>query len=217
VYARRAAGYRFVRSVLEELFGVDALGQMHRLTREGPCGSTVSDELTAIEKLFGGAAVTARRELGMGAVPADEEDARRFATWRTNLAADRDVNRDCRMMVPVFFDLQRRMTKVWAFLGWRTVSVDVEYRTEPLVLRVERERLSEPEPTDRLNVLRRKFRKQSKAEPEKAPTVELCGDRYDLAVPVMAEVYISRLLDRDEFRLHCDRHKTKEAILSNLH
>jgi hypothetical protein len=33
-----------------------------------------------------------------------------------------------------------------------------------------------------------------------------------LAVPVMAEDYVGQLLDRDEFRRHCDR----EAILANL-
>jgi hypothetical protein len=32
----------------------------------------------------------------------------------------------------------------------------------------------------------------------------------------MAEVYVSQLLDRDEFRRHCDRFKTREAILANL-
>jgi hypothetical protein len=32
----------------------------------------------------------------------------------------------------------------------------------------------------------------------------------------MAEVYVSRLLDRDEFRRHCDRHQTRNAILANL-
>ena len=26
----------------------------------------------------------------------------------------------------------------------------------------------------------------------------------------------SRLLDRDEFRRHCDRHRTREAILASL-
>jgi len=35
LYARRAACYRFVRSVLEEAFGSEALHKMHRLTAEG--------------------------------------------------------------------------------------------------------------------------------------------------------------------------------------
>ena len=32
----------------------------------------------------------------------------------------------------------------------------------------------------------------------------------------MAEVYVSHLLDRDEFRRHCDRYQTRERILANL-
>ena len=43
-----------------------------------------------------------------------------------------------------------------------------------------------------------------------------CGDHYELAVPVMAEAYVPRLLDRDEFRRHCDRFKTQDRILANL-
>jgi len=39
---------------------------------------------------------------------------------------------------------------------------------------------------------------------------------YPLAYPVFEEIYVSRLLDRDEFRAHCDRHKTRKAILANL-
>jgi hypothetical protein len=214
LFARRAASYRFVRSVLEEAFGAEVLAGLHRLTREGACGPPLSDELTAIEHLFDGAAAAARRELGMDVDPRDEKDAPRFADWRTNLAAGPDVSRDCRLMVPVFFDLQRRKMKVWAFLGWRTVPVDVEYRNEPVVLGVERP--PEPEPTDRLGVLRRKFRRQPEPQPAGPPPVEFSCDRYEFAVPVLAEVYVSRLLDRDEFRRHCDRHRTRDAILANL-
>jgi hypothetical protein len=37
-----------------------------------------------------------------------------------------------------------------------------------------------------------------------------------LAYPVMAEVYVRRLLDRDELRAICDRHWTREAIRAAL-
>jgi hypothetical protein len=216
LFARRAASYRFVRSVLEEAFGAEALARLTRLTQDGPCGPPLFDELAFMEKLFDGAAATARRELGMEVGPSDEEAARHFADWRANLAANPDVSRDCHMMVPVFFDVQRRKTKVWAFLGWRTVPVDVAYATEPVMLGVEQERPPEPEPTDRLSVLRRKFRRQPEPQPAGPPAVEFSGDRHEFAVPVMAEVYASRLLDRDEFRRHCDRHRTRYTILANL-
>jgi hypothetical protein len=214
LFTRRAASYRFVRSVLEETFGAESLTGMRRLTQEGPCGSSLSEELTAIEKLFDGAAATVRCELGMQHGPEDEKDAAQFASWRANLAADGDVSRDCRMMVPVFFDLLRRKTKVWVFLGWRTVPVDVGYRTAPQVLGVERD--PEPEPVGRLGALRRKFRTPPRSQPTGPPPVEFSGERYEFAVPVMAEVYVARLFDRDEFRRHCDHYKTRDAILANL-
>ena len=34
--------------------------------------------------------------------------------------------------------------------------------------------------------------------------------------PVLAEVYVTRLLDRDEFRRHRDRYKPQDAILAHL-
>jgi hypothetical protein len=93
------------------------------------------------------------------------------------------------MMVPVFYDLGRKKIKVWAFLGWRSVSVAVAYHERPRVLLV---------------------------DPAPGPRVEFCGDQYELATPVLAEVYVERLLNRDEFRAHCDRHRTRSAILANL-
>jgi hypothetical protein len=39
---------------------------------------------------------------------------------------------------------------------------------------------------------------------------------YSLAYPITAEAYVKKLLNRDEFQAHCDRHKTASAILENL-
>jgi hypothetical protein len=215
VYGRRAASYRFVRSVLEEAFGAAALKGMHRLTAEGPCQADLAAELVCMERLFDGAAATALRELGVDPPAGGEEAGGCFAAWRAELAADRDVSRDARMMVPVFYDRERRKTKVWAFLGWRTTPVDVGFRREPRVLGVGPEKPPGQEPADRLSVLRRKFRKA----PERAdgpPAVLFQGTRYRLATPVVAEVYVGRLLDRDAFRRHCDHFRTRAAILANL-
>jgi hypothetical protein len=104
------------------------------------------------------------------------------------------------MMVPVFFDLQRRRTKVWAFLGWERVSVQVEFHRPPRVLSCEPARPPERQPT----------------EPPGQPDVQFSGEHHGLAVPVMAEVYVRQLLNRHEFRRHCDRYRTRKAILANL-
>jgi hypothetical protein len=197
LYARRAASYRFVRSVLEEAFGADAVAEMHRLTQEGAVTPGLAEELDALVSLFEGAAATARRDLGMEAGPGDEQTAGRlFRDWKAHLTLDLDVGRDCRMMVPVFFDLQRQKTKVWTFLGWRMERVYVGYRTKPVVLGVEPSKAGGPSGNP--------------------PPIEFCGEYDEFAVPEMAEVYVAQLLDRDEFRRHCDRHRTRDAILANL-
>jgi hypothetical protein len=38
----------------------------------------------------------------------------------------------------------------------------------------------------------------------------------EIAYPVFGEAYVTRLLDRDEFRTLCDRHKTRSEILRGL-
>ena len=44
----------------------------------------------------------------------------------------------------------------------------------------------------------------------------LTPDSHQLVYPVTAEVYITQILNRDEFRKHCDTYKTQSAILKNL-
>jgi hypothetical protein len=137
------------------------------------------------------------QELGMGLPDGGDAAACRFSGWRAKVRSDAEVGRDARMMVPVFHDVQRRKTKVWALLGWGTTTVDVTYRVPPTVVGIEA-LAGEGQP------------------PGKPPPVLFSGDRQEFAVPVTAEVYVSRLLDRNEFRLHCDQYRTRDAILANL-
>ena len=51
---------------------------------------------------------------------------------------------------------------------------------------------------------------------ENPPELEFTSSGYSLAYPVSAEVYVSQILDRAEFRAHCDTYKTRGAILKNL-
>jgi hypothetical protein len=196
LYTRRAAGYRYVRSVLEEAFGTDGLSSLNRFTPDGTLRGGLAEELVWIETLFSGASATASVELGMGLPDAGDANAECFSVWRANLRFDEDVSRDARVMVPVFYDIERKKTKVWVLLGWRTVAVDTEYRVPPSVVAVEPLAGGEPASSP--------------------PPVLFTGDRYELTEPVMAEVYVSQLLNRDEFRRHCDRFVTREAILANL-
>lgn len=190
LYSRRAACFRFVREVLEDAFGPDSLRTLHRRTPDGVMSANLTEELAEVEGLFLGAAATARRELGLS----PDIDAGPFAAWAGRRSTDPDLARDARMMVPVFRDFGRQQIKVWALLGWRTLVVDASFRRPPVVRAVEPERRTLGE----------------------KPDVLFDAETWVLPTPVVAEVYVSRLLDRDEFRKHCDRHKTRAAILANL-
>jgi hypothetical protein len=192
VYARRASAYRFVQEVLDGAFG-DGWRTLRRATADGPVEPPLGEELDRVERLFDGAAAASYRELGLDP-PAGLGADTASADWRRDLGADPDVAGDARMMVPVFHDVGRRKTKVWAFLGWRTTPADVSFDAPPAVLGVEPVKPPAPE----------------------SPPVQFVGDRYAFAVPVVAEGYVTRLLDRDEFRRHCDRHPTRAAILRAL-
>ena len=98
-----------------------------------------------------------------------------------------DVAPDIRMMVPVFFDIARQKVKVWMILGWDTRYLGISFDTEPLV-----------------DIVRGHRR------------IRFTSTGRQVAYPVFAEVYMSRLLDRGEFRAHCDRFETRQGILEGL-
>ena len=196
-YRRRADSYRFVREVLEEAFGEGALASMRRLTIDGPVGVDLDTELDLMTRLFDGAAETALIEIGSSdADPTPQGAAARavFSTWRALAASDPDVVRDCRMMVPVFYDVERRKTKAWVFLGWRTLPLTISYVTLPGVISWER----------------------LPGASEERPELGFFGQTQEIAYPVVAEVYVSELLDRRALRALCDRHETRSAILAAL-
>jgi hypothetical protein len=203
-YARRAAAYRFVRSALEATFGADALRGLYRQTAAGPLKENLAAELDAMESIFSGASAQVSRELGLAepvsAAPAArpgrsaEADRVAFVRWAAAMNADPDIGRDARMMVPVFFDLGRRKTKVWAFLGWAQRPVVFWFATPPTA----------------------EVTKNGKPANAGDAVVEFGATYHSLAYPVTAEVYVDQILDRDEFRRHCDRYKARSEILKNL-
>lgn len=177
-YQRRAESYEFVRRLLEVN---TSFSSMHAMTPTGPSSQLLSEDLEAVTALFRGAAAVAGHELGIE--PAKGPDVARFREW----AKSPDIGGDVRMMVPIFHDVGRKKTKVWAILGWATRSLRVSYVTPPSV-------------------------RVTKGSPH----VKWLPTFRQIAYPVFAETYVSRLLDRDEFRAHCDRYKTAERILEHL-
>jgi hypothetical protein len=102
-------------------------------------------------------------------------------------APDPELAADIRTMVPVFHDRQRNKTKVWAVLGWSTRNLEVEFATPPAAL-----------------VLQGNVR------------LDFVPETRPITYPVLAETYVSRLMDGDEFRAHCDQYRTRSEILRHL-
>jgi hypothetical protein len=196
-YLRRAAAYRFVRQAIVSTFGEAALTPMKRLRAEGPINRPLGAELADMESLFRGAYAVTSRQLGRAPDPKDgtPADEAHFRQWSAGIADDVDLAGDSRMMVPVFYDVLRRKTKVWAVLGWVKKTAVVRFATEPVATVLDAAGVP--------------------VEPGRV-TVRFASESHALVQPVVAEVYVSRILNREEFRRHCDTYKTRSAILSNL-
>jgi hypothetical protein len=199
-YLRRALGYRFIRSVLDETFGSQELERFHRLTQAGPVPRCLAEELTEIEALFLGAHVQVSSELGLAPDPATGSDTtareatERFVAWTRELQSDPDLSQDLRAMVPVFYDVERRKPKVWAFLGWARRPITVSFARPPQAA---------------IGDL------QGRLLPDHLPI--RWGVLYaELPYPISAELYVDRILDRDEFRKLCDSCSTRSEILRRL-
>lgn len=203
MYFRRAQSYLFVREVLAQAFGEAALAEMHRQTQDGPVKETLDQELQQMATIFYGAHVAASRQLGKAEEPvpagiaADPAGAATaLLTWHQSSAADPDLGRDARMMVPVFLDPENDRIKVWCLLGWQTQGAYVSYAKHPAV--------SATNDAGEAVDLAAKF------------DVHYYGQGLDLACPIFAEVWVTKLLNRDEFRKHCDTYVTPTAITANL-
>lgn len=203
-YFRRARSYQFVHGVLERSFGPEGLEKMRRLTSDGPVNLPLGEEIHLMQVLFHGAYLQVCAEIGMtpGSEPGPgngqnaNEHRAILKAWLASIRKDPDLCKDVRMMVPIFYDLGRRKTKVWMVLGIATKPLSVSYVTPPLV-----KRMKGP---DRRDV------KSSDVE------VNFTFDYHRAAYFATAEVYVTRLLDRSEFREHCARHKTYRAIVTKL-
>jgi hypothetical protein len=169
-------------------------------TEAGPAQMSLAEELSGIETLFLGAHVSVSRELGlapdtaMGSDTSASEGAERFVAWARELKSDPDLNLDLRTMVPVFYDVGRRKPKVWAFLGWSRRPITVSFARPPqATIRDLNGRLLRNHPPIRWGAL-----------------------HADLQYPVTAELYVDRILNRDEFRKVCDSCCTRSEILRRL-
>jgi hypothetical protein len=216
-YLRRAIGYRFLWQCLANAFGPKGIAEIPTVTSEGRGAQTLGEMISETSALFHGAAVVVSRQLGgldpagdaqrmvehleidsqafsgLGSGRGEDADAEQFLRW-TESQHDDDVFCDSRAMVPVFYDLQREQTKVWAFLGWASRPATISFAKPPEA---------------------KVFDEQGQRSENKV-RLEFEVTTLPLPYPVMAEVYVSEILNREEFREHCDRYQTQRAIIDHL-
>ncbi len=203
-YLRRARSYQFVREVLEQSFGPEALPKLRRLTAAGPVNMPLATELTLMEALFQGAYLRSCEEIGMKPESdfslghSHDADLHRavLAAWLQSLDKDPDLGKDIRMMVPIFYDVNREKTKVWAVLGIASKPLNVNYAKTPALKGI-------------------KGPDGSPVKPEEL-NIEFVSQHTRLTYIVSAEVYVKHLLNRTEFRQLCDQKKTFKAIVESL-
>lgn len=204
VYYRRAIGYRFIRNALTHSLGEHALRQMHRLHAKGEALENLWDELISMENIFFGAYVVACSDLGMEPEPADQFDislaVETFLSWRDAIGQDMDLSQDARMMVPIYYDEVLGKLKCWLFLGWTSKYMTVSFERDPEIVQLDLSACDHP-------------MQKSPLHRNQTPGIQFVGQDYAASYPVSAEVYVDRLLNRNEFRSLCDRHKTADAIL----
>ncbi len=197
-YLRRARSYSFVRGVLVQAFGEAGLGRLRRQTPGGPMNLSLKVELKLMERLFHGAYLAVCEELAMrpqaDAGVGGPADLDLLRVWARAVGEDPDMGRDMRMMVPVFYDVGRRKMKVWAVLGLATKALRVSFAAPPVI----------------------RGAVDGRGNKTEVPQVEWGSAELRLPYWITAELYVTRVLDRSEFRALCDRHKTAKAILGAL-
>ncbi|AKF86893.1 hypothetical protein MFUL124B02_35480 [Myxococcus fulvus 124B02] len=193
-YRRCAETYRFLRQVLEESLGEDALTSVRRALAEGQKDESLWDELVWMEQLFRGAHVIVRDELGVEATPEVDLPAVSLTSqWLQKWKWDSDIQADARRVVSLGFDPSRGRTRAVAMMGFLNVTLEARFLQVPRIRVFERgsDRLADVEPT-------------------------MLPAQYNTLSPVAEEVYVRTVPDPASFRELCDRQCSREAILRAL-
>jgi len=185
-YSRYAEGYAFLRAVLQDCIGPEALALA--ALDEGAVArpDTIDSELAGLTKLLLGCSAVACQDIGLpepllgsATLPAD---AFEYAQdWLANWHEDPDMARDVRMMIPVSVMPNR----FWAVIGVRLTKLRISYDEFPQVPENVEATWSDTEcwlPTEQF--------------------IEITG--------------LEEPLNRKEFRALCDEHQTAEKITRAL-
>jgi hypothetical protein len=200
-FLRTARAYAFLANFLEAAVGKEGLQTLHGLRQDGPREAVLYTELHNQRDLFYGLYLICAEDIGLkpsfaAGEPVDQERCRkRAAEWLPKAFKDRDLAVDTRVIVPVYADLGRNVTRVWATLGVRLAWLDASYARPPHVKPIEGE-----------------------GDWQEVERARLDSAKYIIAVDEFAEVELSTLRcpTREEFRALCDRAQTREAIIKAL-
>jgi hypothetical protein len=201
-YLRTARAYQFLTNFLESALGRELLSETHGLTKDGPRPQDLWTELNWMRDLFYGLYLVSAEDIGLNASALSEGDSGEpmvdrcyevAVDWLGRAFDDPDLATDTRVSVPVYVDRPQGVTRLWATLGVRLTRLTADYARPPSIKPAEGEGdWSEP------------------------PGVQ--GSFYLIPVDEFAEVELKglRVLSREEFRLVCDKAKTRQAILKQL-
>ncbi len=199
-YLRLGKAYTFVKTVIRKCFTKTDLMQARRLMPYTRSQKPLLTEMQEMESLMYGLFLITAGEIGLKVtkemtnrkpevLKRDKETAQK---WIAGIKEDIDLARDNRMMVPVFYDVQRRKTKVWAVLGYAVRPVTISYKKEPTFVLT--------------NTKREKINRKVKFKSQ---------DRF-IIYPVSAEVYTNKILNRKEFQELCDKYKNQKSIIKAI-
>lgn len=200
-YLRTARAYAFLADFLESTVGEKVMKELHGLRDGTEQSSSLHDELASQLALFYGLYLLSAEDLGMkpsfltGETVDRDRCEKIAAEWVAKAFADPDIARDTRVSVPINYDVNRNVTRLWVTLGVRLTKLNASYARPPRV-----------KPRD------------SKDEWKVVPPSGLVSGGYVIPVDEFAEVEIkgTRVLNRKELRDLCDRFKTKEAIIKAI-
>jgi hypothetical protein len=200
-YLRTARAYAFLDAFLNEAVGPEALSSLHGLTKDGRRPDALAAELHDMRDLFYGLYLLGCEDIGLepeflDGEAVDRERATRLASeWLAKPFEAPDLAVDTRVAVPIAFDSDRNVTRLWVTLGVRMDRVHVSFAKAPRV------KLAE-----------------GQGEWESCKPDNLESQTYLVPVDEFVEVEIRglRAPSRDELRALCDQHRTKADIVRAL-
>lgn len=199
-YVRTARAYAFLTHILEASVGKEGLQALHGL-REGKDQQVdLYKELTSQRDLFYGLYLVSCEDIGLRPRFAKEEPVDRercyqqASVWLETALDDPDLTRDTRVIVTVYHDGGRKISRCWATLGVRMAHLEASYARPP------------------------HWKPAKEGEWLAVEASRLGASKYLIAVDEFAEVELKglRVLNREEFRMLCDRGKNKSAIVRLL-